>query len=443
MLLRKLLAVFLLKGASLLLVYAAAAYISRMSGAGGMGEFGLYLSVSALLSMLCCYGFPYGALKISGAEGSDRNDGRLLKPYFSMLGLSLGTSLLAVIVLWFCSDLLAQHFIKGEEGPAIFRLCALAILPTTLLEISAEMLRGANQSRLYMFLKEVFIWLILVVMMAWQLKGEMTSAVEPVTWHLAGLSTASVIAFIGVLVVFRSRSGEEPAPEEEVQDLKLPQLLKISLPMLVSKGLQTHSQYLIIVILGALTSQVEVGIYLIATRIASLATHVAYSMNVFIAPRIARLYETDDEHAFRTMVRDSVRMTFWFSIPLILLLAYFSKPFLRLFGPEFPDGVWVLIILLVANAIDSVCGPVGYLLNMTGHERHFSRVMIISTVGLVVLLFILIPFLYLEGAALAAMLYVLCWNLLSLRAIRQNLDFSPAYLPFMPRRPIERGWGKN
>ncbi|MEM6820880.1 MAG: hypothetical protein AAF558_02900, partial [Verrucomicrobiota bacterium] len=99
---------------------------------------------------------------------------------------------------------------------------------------------------------------------------------------------------------------------------------------------------------------------------------------------------------------------------------------------EYMFHIGAFLILLLANFIDTTCGPVGYLLNMTGKEQSFVHIMIGTTMMRVILLLVFVGYFQMGilGAALSHLGFTLLWNLLSLVTIRKHLNFQSLYIPF-------------
>ena len=70
-------------------------------------------------------------------------------------------------------------------------------------------------------------------------------------------------------------------------------------------------------------------------------------------------------------------------------------------------------------------GPVGLLLNMTGHERETAKGVAISAVLNMVLNFLLIPRWGITGAAVATTVSMIAWNLLLAWQVNTKLTIQP------------------
>jgi O-antigen/teichoic acid export membrane protein len=81
-----------------------------------------------------------------------------------------------------------------------------------------------------------------------------------------------------------------------------------------------------------------------------------------------------------------------------------ASPILLLFGPEFGGARPALYILASTQLFKSAIGPVGYFLDMTGHQVYNARAFAATTVLGLLLNLIAIPRLGIVGAAIANLL---------------------------------------
>jgi len=96
-----------------------------------------------------------------------------------------------------------------------------------------------------------------------------------------------------------------------------------------------------------------------------------------------------------------------------------------LFGDEFIVAGNLLVIMAIGQFINVATGSVGYLLNMSGHERDFRRVTFFSGPLTVILSFILIDQYGVLGAAIATAVGLSLQNILALFMVRKRLGFWP------------------
>lgn len=119
-------------------------------------------------------------------------------------------------------------------------------------------------------------------------------------------------------------------------------------------------------ILGALRSSTDVGVYTVATRIVVLATFVLAPITQAFAPRITDLYHRGERERLRHAYRVVTRWTLVLSLPAFALLLSFPGELLGLFGHGYGVAVGVTLVLAVGQLVNAATGPGGMMLNMSG-----------------------------------------------------------------------------
>ena len=97
---------------------------------------------------------------------------------------------------------------------------------------------------------------------------------------------------------------------------------------------------------------------------------------------------------------------------------------LSFFGEQFVSGVLCLNILIAGQLINVLCGSVGYILNMTEYQNVFKWIIIFSVVINIVLNIALIPLHGIFGAAVASMISLILWNILSCIYVYKKFNIS-------------------
>ena len=118
------------------------------------------------------------------------------------------------------------------------------------------------------------------------------------------------------------------------------------------------------------------------------------------------------------------------STPIFILLLIFPSFVLDCFGEEFSAGVAPLIVLATGQIINAICGPVMYILTMTGKEKKARNIIIVASVINLGLNFYLIPIHGLMGAACATAISTVVWNVLAVIQIKKEYGFISIPHPF-------------
>ena len=96
------------------------------------------------------------------------------------------------------------------------------------------------------------------------------------------------------------------------------------------------------------------------------------------------------------------RLSIMAALPIFCCLFLFSSEILSIFGSEFVDGRWALMILALGQVFNTATGSANTVLLMSGQSRLVMRNTVVMGVVLLATTAMIIPFWGITGAALAA-----------------------------------------
>ncbi len=158
-----------------------------------------------------------------------------------------------------------------------------------------------------------------------------------------------------------------------------------------------------------------------------------------IAPRVSALHTEGNREHLQRLLTNTARAATLVAAPAILTFLLFPGPILGIFGPRFRAATPVLMILTGAQMTDVLCGPVGMLLIMTGHERISARIVGIAMVLNVVLNTALIPTFGPVGAAIATAASIIFRNVGMVVAAHHKLRLDSTALGLLAGRGATAG----
>ncbi|MFA0436151.1 lipopolysaccharide biosynthesis protein [Vibrio breoganii] len=156
----------------------------------------------------------------------------------------------------------------------------------------------------------------------------------------------------------------------------------------------------------------DVAVISVANRLVILVTFMMSSLQVIVAPRLARLYADNNIEKLVDYYRKTTLLLAAVSLPFVIALIIFSEEALSVFGEEYKKASYVLIILVLAQFISVCCGSVWTLLNMTGNEKIVRKVVTITTLLSLLFTPILSLKLGVEGAAISLLVSVALSNII-------------------------------
>jgi O-antigen/teichoic acid export membrane protein len=180
-----------------------------------------------------------------------------------------------------------------------------------------------------------------------------------------------------------------------------------------------------VLVAGTYVESDELAYLIVAQRTAGLVAFVLMVVNTVVAPRYSRLWHEGDVLAVRRLAKLSTRAMLALALPVVVAMSVFSGFIMGLFGEGFEQGARLLIIIAVGQLINVATGSVGFLLNMTGHERDMRNVTLFSgPVTIVCAVWFTVTW-GVVGAAYATALGLSLQNLGALWMVRRRLGFWP------------------
>ena len=216
----------------------------------------------------------------------------------------------------------------------------------------------------------------------------------------------------------------------------LKQWLSVALIMSLNHGCFLFLANTDTIMVGSILGSESAGMYAAAVKTARWVSFVYDIINFVAAPSFAVLHAQDNKEELQRIVSEVSIWIFWPSATIALLLITFSQPILGLFGSEFIPASWQLKILVSGNLFSALCGSVGYLIVMTGHQNKSAIVMVSAVIINIVLNAIAIPLIGAVGAAVATALTTALWSICLAILVIKYVGVDPmVYRRFWQREP--------
>lgn len=178
---------------------------------------------------------------------------------------------------------------------------------------------------------------------------------------------------------------------------------------------------LAVMMAGWLLSSADLGLFKTSQEIGMVIAFILLVMNAIFPPRFAALFYNDDLMGLSRLARVGALLGGVVALPPVLICLVFPEWVLSWFGDGFAEAVWLLRIIAVAQLVNVATGSVGFLLNMTGHEKLMRNIALICNALGLTGFFVLISLFGPLGAALALAFVLLCQNLVALYYVWRRL----------------------
>ncbi|NEZ04114.1 oligosaccharide flippase family protein [Wenzhouxiangella sp. XN201] len=417
-------AALVLKVVGAVIVFALNILIARALGVEGAGLYFMALSVVMIASVLARVGMDVPLIKFIAASAARQEHGRIQSIYRSgVLTVALGSGTLS-IALFMATEPLASGLFGAPDLVQPLRVMALGVISFSLMTIIAESLKGLHRVALSVLVSAIFYPLVTIAL------------VWPLCIHFgpagAGIAFVTGTAIAGLVAsVFWKKF--QPVSQGEL--FPYAKLWKSAHPLwvmsIVNRGLMPWGP---LFMLGIWWTAEDSGVFGAATRISAILSMLLIAVNMSLAPKFSELYAQGKIRSMETVARRFALLVTVGASPLFVLFLLAGDRVLALFGPGFEVGHFALAILVVGQIANVVCGSVAYILIMAGQESDVRFATIVSAVVLLVLGWLLIPSLGMEGAALAASASVIVNNLIGFAFVYSRLRI--VTIPFLPRRRV-------
>jgi O-antigen/teichoic acid export membrane protein len=380
--------------------------VARNLGPDLFGLFFLGLSVLKLAEIISTLGLHRGVLRYvalyQGVGDEPRIKGTILFSLRATLAVGFGLGILILTLSRFAATAV---FHKAELA-SILRLFAVAVPFTALTTILVFATQGFKIMRYRVYVRELFepasriLLVIGVAVIGWKLYGAVFSFV-------ISLVLGTVLALYFIKKIFPSLTDKGLKSIFESRDI-----LNFSWPLLLADFFGLIVIWINILMIGYFKASDEVGIYSAAHRTALLGEVILISFNAIFSPIVADLYNRKEIEKLARLFKIVTKWIFSLSLPLCLLMLFFASDILHLFGQKYIPGATCLVLLSIAQLVNSALGSSGFLIMMSGKSRlnlinNFIAALL--NIGLNVLL---IPPYGIVGAALSFLTSVSAVNII-------------------------------
>ena len=404
--------------------------IARVLGPKSVGLYFLGLSIIELVMIPALAGLDSGIVRYVALFKGEKNENRVKGTVLSSLLIALPLSLIATAALFFLADKISASFFHKPALANVLKILSLSIPFLTVSTLLLATTQAIKRVQYKVYAKDLgdaifkvaftFIFFIL----GWKLFGAVIATVVS-SLLVAALSFYYVNKFIPLY-----NNTLRPS-------LEFKNLLGFSIPQTFSSLTLFGIVYTDILMLGYFLSAKDVGVYSIAAKISLLGILILNSFNVIFAPIISDLHNRKEDFILSNLFITVTKWVFSLSFPIFLITIFLSKPILSLFGAEFVAGSVALIILSFGQMVNSVTGPVGLMIVMSGRPllQLFSHIAVF--VLNIFLNYFLIPKYGIAGAAIATTTSISVVNLIRLGMVLLIMKIHPYKLSYL--KPLFAG----
>jgi len=406
--------VLMLRLIGMALGYASIILISRLFGAETYGRFALLLTTAQFLLLIFSLGLPFSIVKLT----SDINFFKNNVPQNNYLLYSLKALLISAIIgavsIFLLSKFVAVYVFKDVLLIPYLKALSYFFVFLVLHKFLVEFIKGKKRFTTYGLFLYVLPYVLFFIVFGLMYFNNQNEAEESI--YIAYLLPFLILAITAFFFLPLKKLKTKTS-------YKYDTLFALAFPMLFSAAFIFISNWTDIFMLGAMVSKTEVGIYNAAYKVATIALVIITAINTVLAPKIATLYSENNIEGIKSEVQKATKIITFLSIPIFVLVIVFRKQFLSIFGAEFVQGEYALIIIAIGLLFNAVSGSVAQILNMTKHQQELKKFTMITVIINIVLNYILIKHFGIIGAAIASLVSNVVLNVLCIVFIKKEFNF--------------------
>jgi O-antigen/teichoic acid export membrane protein len=391
--------------------------ITRTLSVEQSGLFLLGYAVCSAVGMLSTLGLTNAFIRFVGGYHAEANWGVIKGIFNKGLKAVLITSFGVALIIFVCSPFISNNVFDKPQFEQVLTVMAFAIPCFALYQLMAFAFQGLHKPVVSIFLQNISnqVIVIIAVLIAAVYITYLSATLVAIIFTIG----ASITVFIALIKWFSNKNLTVVADYSQTSEL-VASAKPLFLMMLMGMLVQYSGQ----IISGVYLSTSDVAYFSVAQRISILTSFVLIAVNLVAAPRFAASVKQNKPEELRATSLLCSRLMVVLATPILIFMLVFPEFLLSFFGAEYKQASLILQILVIGQFINVVTGSVGFLLNMTGHEKDMRNVVFFSGPLALGLGLLLTPIYGATGAAVATAIALASQNLIAVYMVKKRLGFN-------------------
>lgn len=365
------------KGIAVVSTLIAQALLARLLPPEDVGAYFLMFSMVSIAAMLSHVGLNVAVVRFTAgalARGESGTAARVIRLSLSW-GMA-GAAFVAFFLLassWVVPSTFDPRLVAAMAAGSLWMFCFAA---QTLV---AEAFRGLHDIRAATLVSGVASGVLIIFGFLWLAFSSTAASLQRVV--VVSAVAVAIIAVVGAGVLVRRLRVLGGGGT-----LKLPTLMRTSLPLWASSLMLLLIGQADLWITGVFTSGESVAVYGAAWRIVSIISMPLLIVNGVLPPLIADLYARGEKARLERVLQRTAIIAGVPATVLLTFLAFYGSDVLRIvYGDYYASGAGIVAILSIGQIVNVLAGSCGLVLMMTGHHDTMMLVSVLSAVFMVVL----------------------------------------------------------
>lgn len=336
-------------------------FLGRTIGAEGLGIINLANQIAGLLLVVTMFGFDnvlvkYVAIAYENKQWPKIADNMFTASVFNGL-LAFGLSVIGLLA----TPWLVEVVFNAPKLKIPLMIALGMIVPQTYSRIFGAGLSGFRKIWQSALVNQTLsTWVVgLLLLVLYVLKIQIDLVKVALIYSIGRLTVCASISFYWKkLFPYRGPRRWNGKP-----------MLKMARPLLLVAATSIIAASADSIMLGWLSNASEVGLYSVAARIALITSFFLQVTNTAISPKLATLFANKQTTAMNIMVHRVTKILILIAFAFLTLFILGGQILLSLWGEEFKQAYWILVVLSIGQFVNISTGCAGLLLIMCGHEK--------------------------------------------------------------------------
>ncbi|QLC66834.1 oligosaccharide flippase family protein [Flavobacterium sp. LPB0248] len=392
-----------------LLLFGFTVFLTKSYSPKLVGQYDFVRSYLLAVGSICLLGFDQSILYFKGRLASQNELRQLKKVYLKMVNMLFLTSILILIVFLLIDKKRINTYFLDDEVYSILLKSSVILFFHGLSLLNTEVFRAMDKLYVAELFRNIikYIPLIIgsVVLFFWHLETYLVDV------FLIGFVFLAIISSVLIFIYF----NKTETVTEEVFTSK--EIFTKSYPIAISGMAMFLLMSFDIMFLKKYQNDEAVAFYSVGVKIMTIVSVIILTINITVSAKIAEYFSSKNMIELKKVLRNSARLIFCISFPVITLISIFSEYVLSMFGHQYVIAQQSFLILIIGQGICSLFGSAPVYLNMTGRQHIFQIILIGAVIINFTLNRFLIPIYGMTGAAIAFFCSSFLWNFVSAAVI--------------------------
>ena len=371
-----------------------------------VGQYDFVRSFLLVIGSLALLGTDQSILYFAGRLKSAKLSDEIKYVYLKMVGIILLISLVILLLILLVDSENVNNYFKDDNVYNLLLKSVIILFFYCIGLLNIEVFRALNYLVISEIYRNILKYAPLVV-------GSVILLFFKIEQYLVDVFLLGFIfiAIISSLSLYKYLKKDYKKITTETISFK--EVVLKSYPIAISSMAIFMLMSIDVMFLKKYKSNEVVAYYSVALKFIMILAMVINTININMSSKIAELFNSDKIVELNQMLKHGARLIFFLSLPLVLLIVIFPETILSFFGEKYIASKQALIIMTISQGICTSFGAVTVYLNMTGRQKIFQNVLLISVFINCLLNRLLIPKYGMTGAAIAFSASLFFWNFIA------------------------------